>query len=84
MPILSLWRCDLALVCKATPLQSQTSEREAGVGAEKDDTDAIATMMEAGAVREDTRDGHVRETATRTDDTDTDERTTIATADTAL
>ena len=81
---MSLWRCELALVCKATLLESQTSEREAGVGAEKDDTDALATMMEAGVAREDTRNGHVRETATRTDGTDTDETTTIATADTAL
>lgn len=80
MPISSLLRCGQVLVHKPTLLQSQTSEREAGVGAERDDTDAIATTIAAEAVREDTRDGHVREMVTGTDDTDTDE--TIATADT--
>jgi hypothetical protein len=84
MPISSLWRCDLVLEYKATLLQSRTSEKEARVGAEKDDTGVLATVMVAGVVKEDTREDHVRETATRTDDTDLDERTTIATADMAL
>ena len=76
----SLWRCGLVLEHKVALLRSQTSERGARVGAEKEDTDAIATMIAVGVVREDTRDGHVQEMATRTDDTDTDGM--IATADT--
>lgn len=80
MQISSPWRCGLVLEHKATLLHSQTSGREAGVGAERKDTDAIATMIAAGVVRRDTRDAHVREMATETDDTDPGE--TIATADT--
>lgn len=76
----SLLRCGLVSVHKVALLRSQTSEKETGVGAEKEDTGAIATMIAAGVVREDTKDGHVQEMATRTDDTDTDE--TIATAGT--
>lgn len=65
---------------KSNLLQNRTSEREAGAGAgaEKDDTDAIATTIGAEVARDDTRDGHVRETATGTDDTNTDETTAIA------
>jgi len=80
MRILSLLRCGMVLEHRVALLRSQASEREAGVGAEKEDIDAIGTMIAAGVVREDTKDGHVREMATRTDDTGTDE--TIATADT--
>lgn len=80
MQISSPSRCGQVLEHKATLLQSQTSERGAGVGAGREDTDAIATMIVAGVAREDTRDGHVREMEIRTDDTDKDE--TIATADT--
>jgi hypothetical protein len=69
----------LALEHKQTLLQSRTSEREAGAGAgaEREDTDALETMTAAEVVRGDTRDGHVQEMATKTDDTDT--RETIAT-----
>jgi hypothetical protein len=82
MPISSLSRCGPVLEHKSTLLQSRTSERETGAGAENGDTDGIATMMAAGVAREDTSDDRVQEMATRTDDTDTDE--TIATADMVL
>ena len=80
MQISSPWHCGQVSEHKATLLQSQTSERGAGVGAGREDTDAIATTIAAGVVRENTRDGRVREMEIRTDDMGTDE--TIATAGT--
>jgi len=82
MRIWSLSYCDLESGHKFKLLQHRTSEREAGAGAEREDTDALATTIVAGVVRGGTRDGHVQEMATRTDDTDTDEM--IATATTTV
>jgi hypothetical protein len=70
----------LGLEHKQILLQNRTSEREAGAGAEREDTDALETMTAAGVVRGDTRDGHVQEMATKTDDTDTRETITTVTA----
>jgi hypothetical protein len=69
---------------KSTLLQSQRSGKGTGAGAEREDTDALATMIAAEVVREDTRDDHVQEMTTRIDDTDTDEMTATMIAETAL
>jgi hypothetical protein len=82
MPTSSLSRYGLVSEHRLPLLQSPTSERETGAGAENGDTGGIATMIAAGVARKDPRDGHVPEMVTRTDDTETDE--TIATADTVL
>jgi hypothetical protein len=65
---------------KSTLLQSRRSGKGTGAEAEREDTDALATTIAAEVVRGDTRDGHVQEMATKTDDTDPCETIAIVTA----
>jgi hypothetical protein len=58
-------------------LQSQTSAREAGVEAEREDTEGVMVMA-AEVAREDTREGHARGMEMSPDVTDTGEKTTDA------